>query len=70
MLLEEVMTQVGIIIPRSAGAGYTYAVAVVERNLSPLTQFCAFPSKPCNGRPQVPVLQSLHYLRGVRCYAH
>ena len=57
-----------IIIPRSAGAGYTYAV--VERNLSPLTQFCAFPSKSYNGRPQVPVLQSLHYLRGVRCYAH
>ena len=57
-----------IIIPTSAWAGYTYAV--VERNLSPLTQFCAFPSKPYNGRPQVPLLQSLHYLGGLPCYAH
>lgn len=60
MLLKEVMTR-RIIIPRSAETGYTYAV--------PLTQF-SFPSKPYNGRLQIPIIQSLYYLCGVCCYAH
>ena len=74
MLSEKAMTQVRL-ISRSTGAGYIYAV--VQRNSSPtlrlgthLMQFRAFLSESYNGRSQVTVLQSLHYLRGVHRDAH